>query len=214
MFSSKDLERAFRDIGALTFPRGKVLELGVYGRAALVLGSNFRLTTDVVEVIAYSEPGSLGAAAAQVAREHGWAPDWISGRVGKYVSRRWKGPVRHHAFFGTYPCEEWPGLRLYLPSAEYLLAMEVMATAIEGGSGRLSAGELRQLIGLAGVQDADELAGYVWAFYPEVRGSARVMQEAARIWSAPSAPVGELPEAAHYAGGICRTVAVPPCDGD
>lgn len=212
MFFSKDIERAFRDIGAWAFPRGKVLEIGVYGCAALVLGSNFRLTTDVVDVIGYSEPGSLVAVAAQVGRERGWAPDWLSNRMGKYVSPRWTGPARHHALFGTYPCEEWPGVRIYLPSAEYLLAMEVMAAAVGGGGGRPAAGELRQLIGLAGVRDADELAGYVGAFYPEARGSARVMQVAAGIWSAPPAPIGELPEAARYAGGASRVVTPPPGD--
>lgn len=211
MFFSTDLERAFRDIGAWAFPRGKVLELGIYGRAALALGSNFHAATDVVDAIAYAEQGVVAGVAAQLARQRGWPPDWFSGRVQKYLSPRCKGLKRHHILFGTYPAEEWPGLRIHLPTAEYLLAMEIMAICIDG-TARWPAGEdLRQLAAVVGITNQEELVGYVGAFYPEARGSARLAQAVERIWSAPAA-AGDGGErgAARYLGRAFSADGISP----
>jgi hypothetical protein len=55
--------------------------------------------------------------------------------VRTYLSPQVEG-FAQHTLFRTYPNEQTPGLRVSVPTAEYMLAMKLMALRIEPGTDR------------------------------------------------------------------------------
>jgi hypothetical protein len=105
--SRQDVEAAFREMGELLVRAGNVAEIAVFGGAAIMLqfAVNFH-TGDVDARVETGDHGAVMAAAAEVARRHGWLRSWLSEAVTR------------------------GGLRIYVAIPDYLLAMKLLAMRI------------------------------------------------------------------------------------
>lgn len=71
MFQKEDILRGFRKIDAKAKEAGIVVDLSVYGGAALALAFNIRQATRDVGAVVHGAPDFLRLAAAEVAAQEG-----------------------------------------------------------------------------------------------------------------------------------------------
>jgi hypothetical protein len=95
--------------------------------------------------------------------------------------------AQHYELFRSYPGEEGPGLRVFVPTAEYLLAMKLMAMRIDPAAGTSDLDDILNLINVIGVSTREELRSFAGAFYPEARVSGRLALGIEAVWSARTA---------------------------
>src|SRR5262249_37170187 len=125
MLTPKDLDDAFSELGRRAHALGKVIDIAVYGGSALMLASNFRIATEDVDAVADQDQRSIDQLSREVATQRGWPPDWLNDGVRTYLSPNVEGLAQHHQLYRTYPSEDQPGLRVFVPTPEYILAMKL-----------------------------------------------------------------------------------------
>ena len=151
---------AFDEIGRAAIAAGTRLEIAVYGGSALMLASNFRYSTEDVDISAIERPWPewLGQTVDRLAKDMGWAADWFNDGVAFHLSALVDRPSDHHEF-GTFPRDDGPpGLIVYVPTAPYMLALKLKAFRINdplrGEQERLDILNLMQVVGIRTVDDA------------------------------------------------------------
>lgn len=160
MLNREQLIALLTELGQLLQERGMQGELFVVGGAAMALAYDARrLTTDVDAIF---EPKSVIYDAAQIVAsahpeiDEGWLNDSVK---------------------GFFPAEDSnpsvvldvPGLRVSVPSTEYLLAMKVFAARIDRDDD-----DVLFLANRLGLSTADEVLDLVSRFYPASRIEAKV----------------------------------------
>jgi hypothetical protein len=183
MLSVDDLHSALTDLGTRAFAQGKTVELAVYGGSALMLASNFRIASEDVDAVAATDQGLIDQLAREIAKVRGWPPDWLNDGVRTYLSPNVDGLGQHHILFRTYPDEQSPGLRVFVPTAEYLLAMKLMAMRLDPAGGRTDLDDILRLIEVVGIVEKTELQSFAEMFYPEARVSGRVRLGIDTVWA-------------------------------
>jgi hypothetical protein len=126
-FDRDQLLAAFDEIGRAAAEAGTRLEIAVYGGSAVILASNFRYTTEDVDVarLEHPWPDWLRAVVEHIGSANGWSPDWFNDAVSFHLSTR-ADHAADHLEFGTFPRDNTPpGLVVYVPSASYLLALKL-----------------------------------------------------------------------------------------
>jgi len=161
--TARQIEDGLRAVGEKARAAGMVLEIAVYGGSAIVLAFNFREATRDVDVVVSGDPRPLRRYAAEVARDKGWDEDWMNDAVKGFVSSRSAAGLRA---FRSYPDEADPGLRVLVPTAEYLLAMKCLAMRIDAADDSHDAEDIRNLMRETGRRTAEELIEIVEKFYP------------------------------------------------
>ena len=148
------------ELGALLASRGITGELFVVGGAAMALAFDARrLTTDVDAIF---EPKSvIYEAAATVASRHPEIdPGWLNDSVKGFLP----GEDSH-----PHLVLEVAGLRVSVPSTDYLLAMKVFASRIDRDDD-----DIKYLAHHLGLTKADEILDVAARFYPSGRIEAKV----------------------------------------
>jgi hypothetical protein len=164
-FSRDALLDAFDQIGRAAVLAGTKLQIAVYGGSALMLASNFRFSTEDVDVfkLEHPLPDWLAAVVAKIAAENGWQGDWFNDGVAFHLS-----PIADRALdhleFGTFPRDDTPpGLVVSVPSAEYLLALKLKAVRVtdpvRGETERLDILNLMKVVGISTAEEAIALLG-------------------------------------------------------
>ncbi|MBR0755835.1 hypothetical protein JQ604_27000 [Bradyrhizobium jicamae] len=164
-FGRDALLDAFDRIGRAAALAGTKLQIAVYGGSALMLASNFRFSTDDVDVsrLEHPLPNWLAAVVSEIAAENGWQDDWFNDGVAFHLST-FADQAGDHLEFGTFPRDgSATGLTVSVPSARYLLAMKLKAFRImdpaRGETERLDILNLMRVVGIATVEDAISLLG-------------------------------------------------------
>jgi predicted nucleotidyltransferase len=188
-FTKAELSIAFHDLGKLAVEAGKVIDLAVYGGSCLMLVSNFRLSSEDVDAVAATDQNFVNEAAQVIAARHGWSANWLNDGVRTYLS-----PVAEehqaHELFGTYPNEAQPGLRIYVPTPEYMLAMKLMALRIES-SDLKDLEDILNLMQVTGLKDKMEIVEFAAQFYPEARISGKLRIALDDLWRAYNAKLAQ-----------------------
>jgi len=128
--------------------RGVMGELNVVGGTAMVLAFNARESTKDVDGI--FEPSSeVRAAAAVVAESLSLAANWLD--------------------FDPIAAIDLPNLRVQAPTAEYVLAMKVLAARAGVGGEHGDAKDIAFLIRLLGITDAGAVMDIVGRYYDPSR---------------------------------------------
>jgi hypothetical protein len=182
-----DLAGAFQELGTLAVEAGKVIDLAIYGGSCLILVSNFRTTSDDVDAVAVADQDLIDRFAGIVAQRHGWPPDWLNDGVRTYLSPAVEIPDAHE-LFATYPHEAKPGLRIYVPTPEYMLAMKLMALRIGPDDGK-DLDDVLNLMPVVGLKGKNELVEFTAQFYPEARISGKLRLGLDYIWQAYQAKI-------------------------
>ena len=115
------IERYLREVGAELERRGLVGELLIVGGAFMALVLHARRTTKDVDAIVGSDPKPMREAAVIVAKRHALPADWLNDAAKGFIYTQ---PPQHL-------WAEYPGLRLYVPGADYVFAMKADAARPE-----------------------------------------------------------------------------------
>lgn len=156
-----DILRGLRRLDELARKEAKIVEIALYGGAALAIAFDMRVSTRDVDAVIRSAPGFARAAAARIAAEEGWPADWLNDGVKGFVSANEEMSVM--AQFGA---EGGSGLRIFMPSPHYLFAMKCMAMRPEGIDGSHDISDIEALAHAAGIPDAAAALDLVESFYP------------------------------------------------
>lgn len=92
MLTAADLEIAFGELGQKALDKGLLLEIAMYGGAAIMLAYGQRPATRDVDAVFYDNGQSVRRLAAEVARDHGWPEDWLNDGVKGFISHRDREP--------------------------------------------------------------------------------------------------------------------------
>jgi hypothetical protein len=156
---------AFDQIGRAAASAGTKLQIAVYGGSALMLASNFRFSTEDVDVSRLEQPLPhwLAAAIRRIVRENHSQEDWFNDGVAFHLSPL-ADRAADHLEFGTFPRDgSPPGLVVSVPSAEYLLALKLKAARVmdplRGETERLDILNLMRVVDISAVEEAIALLG-------------------------------------------------------
>ena len=164
MLKKEDILRGLRKIDTRAREAGVIVDLSIYGGAALALAFDIRRATRDVDAVVHGAPHFLRLAAAEVAADEGWPQDWLNDGVKGFTSGNEK--MRLMESFEASPTG---GLRVHTPAPEYLFAMKCMAMRPEGLDGSHDISDIEALAEAAGIVDADAALSLVEAFYPASR---------------------------------------------
>lgn len=181
LFTAERLGEALNELGQLAHDAGRVIDIAIYGGSCLMLVSNFRIATADVDAVA-ADQSFLDSAAQTVAARRGWPRDWLNDGVRAYLSPRVEGFVQH-MLLRTYPCEEAPGLRVFVPTAEYMLAMKLMALRLEPASERNDLEDILNLMQVTGLKEKADIVRFAARFYPEARTSGKLALAVDHLWN-------------------------------
>lgn len=118
-------------------------------------------------------------AAGRVGRRLGLPPDWLNDGVRAYLAPNDDASLR---FFGSYPGEAEPGLRVFVPTPEYILAMKLIAMRIDPASGGKDLDDIVNLAAVVGVARKEDLVDLAAGFYPEARISGKLAPALDGLW--------------------------------
>ncbi|MFO1350394.1 MAG: hypothetical protein U1F68_06820 [Gammaproteobacteria bacterium] len=164
MFNKEAIQKGLTRLGELAIGAGKIIDIAVYGGSAIVLAWGFRVATKDVDAAVQGDAAFLRRAVKQVADEEGWPEDWLNEGVKGFLSAHQELRLQ-----GTYPSVAEPGLRVYVPTPEYMLAMKCMAMRPEGVDGAHDIEDIRQLIRITGLSTGADVLDLVTRFYPKAQ---------------------------------------------
>ena len=151
------------------------MQIAVYGGSALMLASNFRFSTEDVDVSQLQQPWPawLREVVDRLTVEKRWPKDWFNDGVAFHLSPL-ADQACDHSEFGTFPRDiENSGLVVYVPSARYLLALNLKAIRVNdplrGDQERL---DILNLMRVVGIRTAEEAIGLLARFFPKSGASA------------------------------------------
>ena len=162
--SKQDILRGLHRLDEKARVAKVIVDMAVYGGAALALVFDLRQATRDVDVVVRGSQEFLRRAAGEIAEEEGWPADWLNDGV--------KGFLSHHEELRAlteFQASNEGGLRLYVPVPEYLFAMKCMAMRPEGIEGSRDIADIEALADKIGVADMDAALTLVEKFYPASR---------------------------------------------
>jgi hypothetical protein len=178
-FNKSLLESALRALGEEAFASGRIIDISVYGGSSLVLATNFRVSTKDVDAVMQTDEQFLRVAIDRVAQRLGLPDGWLNDGVKTFLA---PNDEMAKSLFGTYPDETRPGLRVYVPTPEYLLAMKLMAMRIDAASGAKDLDDILKLMIIVGVRRKEDIVSLAAQFYPEARVSGKIVLAIDSLW--------------------------------
>lgn len=164
LLKKEDILRGLRSIDTQAKDVGVLVDLSIYGGAALAIAFNIRHATRDVDAVVHGAPDFLRLAAAHVAAQEGWPQDWLNDGVKGFTSRH-----EQMHLMENFAASPEGGLRVHTPAPEYLFAMKCMAMRPEGLEGSHDISDIDALADIAGIEDAASALALVEAFYPAAR---------------------------------------------
>jgi hypothetical protein len=164
-FDRSALELALAELGRRSYEAGKIIEIARYGGAALLLTLNREVHTRDVDAVFEREKGFVRRLTAQMAAEFGWDPNWLNDGVKGWLSAIDANPGVK-VLFKTYPSEDRPGLRVFVPKPEYLFAMKCRAMRIGGVESPSDVEDIKLLAWRIGIENSEQALALVESFYP------------------------------------------------
>jgi hypothetical protein len=188
-FSLESLQEALNELAILAREEGHVINVAIYGGAALMLVSNFRQATRDVDAVADDESQRvIERLAGVIAERRNWPRDWLNDDVFPFLSDGVGSLEQHHTLFRSYPCEQEPGLRVYVPSPEYILAMKLMAMRIDVSADKKDREDIINLLAIVGLGTPQETLKFVADFYPEAKVAQKVVLGIEELFRSKSVP--------------------------
>jgi hypothetical protein len=168
-FDRDELLEALEEIGRAAQENNALLHIAVYGGSALMLASNFRFSSEDVDIAELPKPWPdwLTSTVSRIALRKGWSPDWLNEAVEFHLSGLATLDADHREF-GSFPRSDAdPGLVVYVPTADYMLALKVKAIRIlDPLKGRQEAADIRSLMAVAGVVTAEGAIEIMARYFP------------------------------------------------
>ena len=151
-----EIKQLLRSLSELLAQRGVVGEIALYGGAAMVLAHRARLATKDVDAV-FVPKREVYQAASEVAAACGAEDDWLNDAVKGFLSDRNE----------TSLLLDLPGLKVFVASPEYLLAMKCMSMRL--GKEDTDLEDVRFLLDRLDLRRAEDVLDLVSRYYPEER---------------------------------------------
>jgi len=161
LLSKEDILRGLKKLDAKARQAHVIVDLSIYGGAALALAFDIRHSTRDVDAVVRGNPDFVRRAAAEIAIEEQWPEDWLNDGVKGFTSSNETMQLMI-GFEGSTQ----GGLRIYTPTPHYLFAMKCMAMRPEGIEGSHDISDIKALAVAAGIKSADEALELITSFYP------------------------------------------------
>jgi hypothetical protein len=165
------LLEAFDRLGAASIEAGTIIDIMVYGGSALMFASNFRFATGDVDIAPMGEakPDWFDAAVSRIAQDMGFEAEenWLNDAVDFHLSRL-ATKEGDHWEYGTFPrSSEAAGLRVFVPTAEYMLALKLKAMRIlDPLKGPQEKNDIQNLLFVNDVRNVDAAMGILGKYFP------------------------------------------------
>jgi hypothetical protein len=181
-FDRAALLRAFHDLGRAAWAEGTTIEIAVYGGSALMLTFDWRVATKDVDGVFEADRDIVRRLAARIAEDYGWPADWLNDGVKGFLS------VRDHEagmklLSGEFPSADEPGLRVFVPTTEYLFAMKCRAMRLGGVDENRDIEDIRRLAAEIGLRTLEDAIALVASFYPRSQLQPKVQFGLEEIFS-------------------------------
>jgi hypothetical protein len=168
-FDKDQLLDAFDEIALAAIAAKTCLDIVVFGGSALMLASNFRFSTEDVDIAEISRPWPpwLSDVVARIAGRNGWLDDWLNDAVSTFLSPHAQ-QQRDFVMWGTFPrAADKTGLRLFVPSARYMLALKLKALRVaKFEKGTQDSADVAGLLHVLGIKEPEEAIGILREYYP------------------------------------------------
>jgi hypothetical protein len=196
-FDRDQLLDAFDRIGEAAVAAKARLDIAVFGGSALMLASNFRFTTEDVDIAELEQPWPdwLRESAARIAKENSWSESWLNDAVTTFLS-----PLaqqgRDVVLWGTFPrAADKTGLTVFVPTARYLFALKLKAVRVaEFDKGTTDLGDLAGLMRVLDITHADKAVAILLEYFPRSTADA----DKARFVINHLLSIGKYPDAPRY----------------
>lgn len=160
--SREQILQGLRDIDEEARSRGVLIDLAVYGGAAMALAFDLRQATKDVDAVVRGSPDLVREVVRRIALDRGWPEDWLNDGVKGFLSSR-----EQMAAFEEFSSDEPCGLRVYVPMPEYLFAMKCMAMRVASIEATADADDIIALARIIGLESVEEALDLVEGFYPK-----------------------------------------------
>ncbi len=164
-FDRATLVEAFAELGSAAWSEGKTIEIAIYGGAALMLSYDWRIATKDVDGVFEADRDLVRRLAGRIAQRRGWPADWLNDGVKGFLSEK-DGEPGIKTLSGEFPSGEEPGLRIFIPGAEYLFAMKCRAMRLGGVDENRDIEDIRHLAWEIGITSAKDAMTLISSFYP------------------------------------------------
>lgn len=164
-FDQVALDSALSELGRRSYDAGKTVEIAIYGGAALLLTLNRQVNTRDVDAVFENDKHFVRKLTMEMAVEFGWDENWLNDGVKGFLSTIDTNPGVK-SLFKTYPSEDQPGLRVFVPKPEYLFAMKCRAMRLGGIDSSSDIDDIKLLARHIGIKSSDEALALVESFYP------------------------------------------------
>lgn len=169
MLSRADIIRGLNHIDQAARRAGLIVDLAIYGGAALALTFDLRQATRDVDAVVSGDPAFLRRVVADIAREEGWPSDWLNvGVKGFRSAAEQMLPVDMFQGSGS------GGLRVYVPTPEYLFGLKAMAMRTGGVGAGNDVPDIEALVEILEIDDVNDALALVEGFYPAQQIPAKV----------------------------------------
>jgi hypothetical protein len=174
MLNRETVLEAFRHLSDRLGRRGVVGELNLLGGTAMVLGFQARQSTKDVDAI-FAPARIIREEAKAVGEEMNLPADWLNDAAKGFLSPR--------AEFRNLDDVDFPNLRVQVPTAEYLLAMKVIAARAGLGGESSDKEDIRFLIRRLRLPSAQHVMELVQKYYNPSQMLPRTMYLVEEIFS-------------------------------
>ena len=183
-FDRSTIEVAFERLAERAAAAGKLVEISVYGGAALILTLDARPATRDVDAVFDSDRSFIRGAARSIAEEFGWDDTWLNDGVKGFLSAA-DGAPEAKRLFRTYPRAKAPSLRVFVASPEYLFAMKSLAMRLGGAEASQDVEDIRRLAAALGIDTAERAIAIVARYYQSGLISPRTQLGLEEIFAPP-----------------------------
>ena len=168
-FDRDQLLAAFDEIGEAAVAAHTRLDIAVFGGSALMLASNFRFSTEDVDIAEISRPWPdwLSDVVARIAARNGWVEHWLNDAVSFFLSPLAQ-PDRDLVIWGTFPRKaDKTGLTVFVPTARYLLALKLKALRVaKYEKGTQDIADVASLLRVLEVDEVDAAVAILTEYFP------------------------------------------------
>lgn len=154
-------------MGAAAAAEGKVIDIAVFGESCLVLVSDIRAGTRDVDAVILAEADLAYRLADSAGAQLGLPAGWLNQAVKLYVGTA--GNPKPSLFpVGEYPKDGPVGLRAFVPTPEYILAMKLIANRGAVEDAARDRNDMLALMKICGLREKAALLNLVRVCYPSV----------------------------------------------
>lgn len=169
-FDREQLQAALDEIGVAAVEAGTRLDIAIYGGSALMLAGNFRFGTEDVDIAQIGPPWPpwLSEVVGRIALQNGWSESWFNEAVDAFLSSL-ANPIRDLVAFGSFPrASDAIGLNILVPSAEYMLALKLMALRVSDfEKGTKDMNDVANLLRVLGITDVEPAIEILRRYFPK-----------------------------------------------